>query len=383
MSWTKVSLRVGCHRAGGLVRRECLCVLLNQEVIPFMVSTSRRTLVKGAAWAVPAITVAAAAPAVALSATPALPTGNTFLSIAARDVNNPEIKDPIYDYYATTDSVSLPTVFWSSENSTPTHHWVEGGCQTATTFSRGVGVFTPHGTMGTAADGKKNAYTDSAVNGSGLWIGSPVDERGRALPGRTVLSAGTTIVVTVRAKMSDEKWVRRWNGEELQERSSGALSYLWGPRISGWYVDNRGRDARSAAGNQPGTWGRRGTRTIDKKEGTSNGWRVAQIGVPMTCTMVWGRDPNAAQSLLGTATFTLDKDLVVEGKDGRQRFNQVMVNTGTIWEAALNEQVSEVTWSLEVTAGRLTTAGKVHDANKVFPKRSITIAHASNPLATC
>lgn len=357
-----------------------------------MTALSRRTLVKGTAWTVPAIVVAAGAPALASSRPePTSPTGNSFLAIAAANVNNPTIKDPIYDYTGTTDSVGLPTVLWKDSSSTPTVNWNDSGCQSAQTFSRGVGVFTPHGTKGIAPGAPGAGFSDSAVSGSGIWIGSPVDQWGNPMSGRTVLSAGTTIVVTVTALMSEEKWAWRWNGEETLRRSNGVESYLMGPRIPGRYTgDNTSRATAIASslrspGNAPMSWGRIGTTKVARSVGHSNGWRVAEIGAPMTRTMTWDRErpvtatEGGSLTLVGRAVFVLDQELAVAGVAGRQRFNQVLVNTNTVWEATLNEQISEVTWALDVTSGTLTSNGVARNAAEVFPHREITIRHASNP----
>lgn len=49
------------------------------------------------------------------------------------------------------------------------------------------------------------------------------------------------------------------------------------------------------------------------------------------CVLEWGRDRTAELTLKGAATFALREDLMVEGEGGRQRYNQVMVPTNSIW----------------------------------------------------
>lgn len=364
-----------------------------------MTSLNRRSLVKGAAWTVPAVVVAPAAPVLAASR-PAqgLPTGNTFLSIAAKDVNNPDIVDPVYHKADTLASVDLKPVYAMDEKATPTVNWNESGCQTAQTFARGVGVFTPYGTLNAVAPGEGSGFVRTAVGGTGLWIGSPVDASGLGASGKTVLSAGTTIVVTVRARMNNEQAMQVWNGEVAGKRTNGARSYLWGPRINrdntwgpfspeGNYIGNDKNYGRTPSGgrtsrlpgNAPMTWGRMGSVEVRQRLASTSKWRVAESGVPMSCVMEWDRDRTAELTLKGTATFSLRQDLVVEGEGRRQRYNQVMLPTNSIWEAPLNSEVVEMTWSLDVVSGTLTSNGVRQNAAEVFPHREITIRHASNP----
>nr|WP_300339497.1 hypothetical protein [Actinomyces sp.] len=363
---------------------------LNQGVISFMVSTSRRTLVKGAAWAVPAITVAAAAPAVAVSGAPVSPVGNMFLTITGAGVNVPGIKDPIFDFKspeAAREYAPIRTYNWAGPQTTPTWNWNENGCQTASAFVRGVGVFTPHGTLGTASGAKAGAESDSQVGGSGLWIGSPVDANGVPLQGKTILSRDTKIILSLEATMNSEEIAQKWNGEIKQYTQTGKWVYLYGPRTSGKYARVKGRNG-DAGDYISHSWGSIGSDTVKQPDDTSNGWRIKNPGVPMRRSWSWQRQ---GKVLNGSVVHTLDKDLVVSSQSVaravRQRFNQVLVNTATVWEAPLDTEVVSQTWSIRVEGGTLTTVSGGQTvslpAEQVFPARQIVIEHSSNPLSTC
>lgn len=344
-------------------------------------------MVKGAAWAVPAVSVAMAAPALAASGESHQPSplGNSFLTIAAANVNTPGINDPVYDYESIEAAgAGLPSTFWSSESSNPTRNWNTNGCQTAQNFARGVGVYTPHGTKGSGNGVAAGQEGNSAVDGTGIWIGSPVDESGNPVSGTTILSAGTMIVLSLDAVMNSEEIARSWNGEVKKQFANGKQAFLYGPRIQGSYKVIDGRDGtRGVAVSQ--SWGvANGDNLLRTKKASavSNGWRVAETGVSMARDWAWDRD---GVNLHGSITHTLNSDLRVsyDARTGHQRFNQVLVNSNSLWEAPLDSEVVEMTWTLKVVSGTVTSGATALSAASVFPQRQIRISHQSNPQATC
>ena len=310
--------------------------------------------------------------------------GDTFLAISANGVNQPGVNDPVYDYQATLTAINKPEILWAGEHSTPTANWNENGLQTGSWFSRGVGVFTPHGTIGAITPGKES---DSYVSGSGLWVGSPVDNDGNAVEGTTTLSKGAMVVLTLRAEMNSEDVARSWNGEVPFRLNKGSNAYLYGPRLSGQYITTTARDG-SARATGPSTWGNASSRTIPVQKGPSNGWRTHLSGARVQREFTsWDRE---GRVLTGTVSNTLMDELKVShavlDRQVRQRFNQILVNTSTLWEAPLNTDVVRMTWRLEVVSGTVTSKPKRGAATTVpaatfFSPREITIAHSSNPLA--
>lgn len=137
---------------------------------------SRRTLMKGAAWTVPALTIAAAAPVLAAS-TSRIRSG-LFISLVGDSggVGSSAVST-VYPQYPATDYRWSDNDRVSSSNSA----------------INGEGVFTPGGTIGDAAD----------TTSTGIWLSVPMDAAGNAIPGSSVtLKKGATFALDFQIQLS-------------------------------------------------------------------------------------------------------------------------------------------------------------------------------------
>lgn len=137
---------------------------------------SRRTLVKGAAWTVPALTIAAAAPVLAASHDGSR--AGLFVQIIGDNggvgISHASTRNPMYPE---------EDFNWSDANK------VASGLLTA----NGEGVFTPGGTIGTGSD----------VAGTGFWISVPMNANDTAIAdGQVILKKGAQFALDYQIQLS-------------------------------------------------------------------------------------------------------------------------------------------------------------------------------------
>lgn len=147
---------------------------------------SRRALLKGAAWTVPAIAIAAAAPAIANSAGPAHSRGGLFVQIDG-NTNGVGIA------HSATTSPQYPST---------DYHWDDATRRSGTTLdaANGEGVVTPGGTVGTGSN----------VSGSGFWMSVPLDGSDKVVPGSSItLVKGATFALDYQIQLRQDATDKR------------------------------------------------------------------------------------------------------------------------------------------------------------------------------
>lgn len=186
---------------------------------------SRRTLVKGAAWTVPALTIAAAAPVLAASREAGKPEAGLFVQIIG-DPNGVGIAK------SGTANPQYPDTDLNWDDATRV--------STGRLTSNGEGVFTPGGTVGSG--------TDTA--GTGFWISLPLDENGDVIAGSSItIPKGASFALDYQIQLKAVATDARMNLPGADSNTQGLASTDGGPIMQNWTAvkGNTTTDTTSAA----------------------------------------------------------------------------------------------------------------------------------------
>lgn len=268
---------------------------------------SRRQLVTGLAWSVPAIATDSGAPAYAASPSEIAVHGGMFNTVEASGYG--------YDRYD-GGARSILQGFAQGTLDGTERHWSDStGYPTVKIGYPGVrsniinlqGSYTPGGTSGTTFG--QNYY------GSGMWMSSPVDRDGVALVGSTTLQARATFHMCLKVVGVTRTGVGSPSG----------------------YVQTNSLAADMA----------------------SNGTRLARNGVSLALTKTtWsttGPDSQGLYTGQGCITFQTNSDLTVSGTASKTNYTQLMLTPGLQLLAGLGNGILLYCSTLSFASGTFVT----------------------------
>lgn len=264
---------------------------------------SRRQIMSGLAWSVPAIATAAGAPAYAASPSPYVATGGMFNTVEASGYG--------YDRYD-GGARSIQQGFAHGTVDGNDRNWNDvTGYPSVAIGNPGVrsnvvnlqGSYTPGGTTGPTYG--QNFY------GTGMWVSSPVTADGRAVAGSTTLASGAVFQMCL--------------------------------KIVG---------VRSAAVAAPSGYVQTNSLVANT---VSNGTRLAVNGVPLslakTTWSVSGPDSQRLYTGQGCITFRTTGDLSVAGTNSKTNYTQLTLTPGLQLQAGLGNGVMLYCSTLSFVSG--------------------------------
>ncbi|WP_172120079.1 hypothetical protein [Actinomyces faecalis] len=292
-------------------------------------SLPRRGLIRGAAWSVPAIAIAAAAPAAAVSS----------------DRNVPDGKKGPYGLYVSAAATMGGTGYAGGNNNggaytqpEPTSDalWSDArGYPVGSYYTNGEGDFTPYSN---SRSGTQNTYAST----SGFWWQAPRDANGEFIKRSTAtLVKGATFVTKVTAVFPDT-----WEPNDPATTHFTNWNGLWITDQRTIWADDKGREGTSntqalgapthpvAFDNTPHTW----------------------TATPLTYT----KQPDGSWLVEGTITATTTRDSKIEvtaqgGRTyGQARFmpSNILIQTNNGWLGfKLTSWVQNATLTYTVPAG--------------------------------
>ncbi|MDY6055433.1 hypothetical protein [Micrococcus sp.] len=261
-----------------------------------------------------------------------------YLTLEGNDVNNPWRQDPVYHIQDTVRVYPPSMPVPAPQGWAPDVNWSDATGPSAYDFMNGEGRYTPVGTLGAVSGGAAPA------RGSGFWISSPLDSSGQPIRGgQTVLKKGAIFQVEFTLTYADQTAANGW---------------LKGPRLLGYrYIPNSKTDPAydpawaQYGGLRPTFWGDTPTTSRIRKASSE----PARTGINSVETTLQFNSWQATRTSLvhrGTATFTTTADVVVPtASNGTARYGQLQMDTNTIFEADLANQLDNITAVLSVVQG--------------------------------
>lgn len=286
--------------------------------------STRRTVLAGAAWSVPAVAVAGAAPALAASPTATTIDQGVFVStqynggyVGYQGSNNTGTTRP------TTPEAYFSAV-QAGNNPESDINWVDGsGPTNSSMYVNGEGSFTPVTNGVTGANG-------TYLSGSGYWFSVPTTagETGTEyIPGSsTTLVAGAKFTTDVEVTVPNTK-NGRWALENMKINGT-----TWNKQLTGNLTGGSASATYLDTGRAAGTWTAAAPTIVDNGDGTL--------------------------TLRSAITFTTSQDVTVT-QSGSKYYSQVIIMPAQIaldpasgWESfSLTSRVDAGTMTYTVPEG--------------------------------